>query len=173
MYPSWGPIGFSCHLVRYFGQTISCCHFWRVTFIVLGGQEYQHDGSLGTCTSIHHISTLFTPAYDMRWLIDGKFRGVAAKVDDFISIWMFRGGRRKILRGADSKYQYWYWTTINHNYSMGRASNDGPWYSRATSMLMKGPLHRHGKYWRQIDVKIRQFYRKSRRSSTSTKSQGL
>ena len=32
----------------------------------------------------------------MRWLIGGKFRGVAAKVGDFTSIAMFRGGRRQI-----------------------------------------------------------------------------
>ena len=82
------------------------CHFWRVTFIVLGGQKYQHDHSLGSCTTIHYISTLFPPTYDMRGLIDGKFRGVAAKVGDFTSIAMFRGGRRQILRGADSKHQY-------------------------------------------------------------------
>ena len=107
---------------------------------MLGSQKYQHDDSLGSCTSIHYISTLFPPIYDMRWLIDGKFRGFAAKVDDFMSIAMFRGGQCQNQRGADSKYQYWYWTTINHTYSMGRASNDGPWYNRATSMLMKGPF---------------------------------
>ena len=73
---------------------------------MLGGQKYQYDDSLGSCTSIHYISTVFPPTYDMRWLIDGKFRGVAAKVDDCMSIRMFRGGRRQILRGADSKYQY-------------------------------------------------------------------
>ena len=73
---------------------------------MLGGQEYQHDDSLGSCMSIHHTSTLFPPIYDMRWPIDGKFRGVAAKVGDFTSIAMFRGGRRQISRGADSKYQY-------------------------------------------------------------------
>ena len=42
----------------------------------------------------------------MRWLIDGKFRALAAKVDDFTSIAMFRGGRRQISRGADTKHQY-------------------------------------------------------------------
>ena len=63
---------------------------------MLGGQKNQHDDSLGSCTSIHYINTLFLPTYDMRWLIDGKLRGVAAKVDDFMSIWMFRGGRRQI-----------------------------------------------------------------------------
>ena len=173
MYPSWGPIAFSCHLLRWFGQNISCCHFWRVTFIVLGGQKYQHDDSLGSCTSIHYTSTLFPPTYDMRWLIDGKFRGLAAKVDEFISIWMFRGGRRQVSRGADSKYQYWYWTTINYSYCMGRALSNGPWYTWSVSMLMKGPLYPHGKKWRQIDVKIRRFYLESRRSLTSTKSQGL
>ena len=73
---------------------------------MLGGQKYQHDDSLGSCTSIHYISTLFPPEYDMRWLIDGKFRGVAAKVDDFTSIAMFRGGRRQISWGADSKHQH-------------------------------------------------------------------
>ena len=73
---------------------------------MLGGQKYQHDDSLGSCTSIHYISTLFPPTYDMRWLIDGKFRGVAAKVGDFTSIAMFRVGRLQISRGADSKYQY-------------------------------------------------------------------
>ena len=56
--------------------------------------------------SIHYISTLFPPTYDMRWLIDGKFHALAAKVGDFTSIAMFRGGRRQISRGADSKYQY-------------------------------------------------------------------
>ena len=60
--------------------------FLRVTFIVLGGQKDQHDDSLGSCTSIHYISTLFPPTYDMRWLIDGKLRALAAKVGDFTSI---------------------------------------------------------------------------------------
>ena len=73
---------------------------------MLGGQKYQHDDSLGSCTSIHYISTLFPPTYDMRWLIDGKFHALAAKVGDFTSIAMFRGGRRQILLVADSKYQY-------------------------------------------------------------------
>ena len=96
---------------------MSCCNFSRVTFIALGGQQCQHDNSLGQCVPIHLISTLFPPRYNIRWLIDGKFRGFAAKIDDFISIWMFRGGQRQISRGADWKYQYWYWTTINYNYS--------------------------------------------------------
>ena len=42
----------------------------------------------------------------MGWLIDGKFRGVAPEVGVFVSIAMFRGGRRQISRAADSKYQY-------------------------------------------------------------------
>ena len=53
---------------------------------MLGGEECQHDDSLGTCASIHLICTLFPPRYDMRRLIDGKFHGVAAKIDDEISI---------------------------------------------------------------------------------------
>ena len=48
--------------------------------------NYDHDDSLGPCTFIHHISTFFPPRSDMRWLINGKFRGVTAKVDDFASI---------------------------------------------------------------------------------------
>ena len=102
----------------------------------------QHVDSSGQCAFIHYTSTLFPPTYDMRWLIDGKFRGVAAKVDDFASVWMFRGGRRQIWRGADSKFQYWYWTTINYNKCMGRALNNGPWYTRSATMLMEGPLYR-------------------------------
>ena len=73
---------------------------------MLGGQKFQHGDSLGTCTSIHYIRTLLPPIYDIRRLIDGKFRGFAAKFDDFMSIAKFRGGRRQISRGADSKYQY-------------------------------------------------------------------
>ena len=53
---------------------------------MLEGQNDQHDDSLGSCTSIHYVSTFFPSTYDMRWLIDGKFRGVAANVDDFASI---------------------------------------------------------------------------------------
>ena len=53
---------------------------------MLGGQNYHSDDSLGLCASIYLISTLSPPRYDMRRLIDGKFRGVAAKVDDFMSI---------------------------------------------------------------------------------------
>ena len=74
-------------------------NFLRVSIINLEGQKYQHDDSLGSCTSIHYTSTLFPPTCDMRWLIDGKFRGLAAKVSDFISIAMFRGGRRQISPG--------------------------------------------------------------------------
>ena len=73
-------------LGRWFDQTISCYHFWRVTFIAEGGQNYHLDDSLGLCASIHLTSTLFPPTYDVRWLIDGKFRGLTAKVDDLISI---------------------------------------------------------------------------------------
>ena len=51
--------------------------FLEGKFFVQGGQKYQHDDRLGPCASIHHISTLFLPRYDMWWLIDGKFRGVA------------------------------------------------------------------------------------------------
>jgi len=69
-------------------------------------QKYHHDNSLGPCTLIHLISTLFPPTYDMRWLIDGKFRGVASKIGGVTSIAMFRGGQRQNSRGADSKYQY-------------------------------------------------------------------
>ena len=100
MHPLWCSIAFSRHLIQQFGQTISCCHFWRVTFIVLGGQNYQHDDSWGPCTSIHYISTLFPPSYDMKWLVDGKFRALAAKVGDFTSITMVRGGRRQISAGC-------------------------------------------------------------------------
>ena len=67
---------------------------------MLGGPKYQHDDSLDPCVSIHHISTLFPPGYDIRWLIDGKFRGVAARIDDLMSIWIFRGGRCKIYEGC-------------------------------------------------------------------------
>ena len=74
-----------------------------MTFIALGGQKYKHDNSLGPCASIHHISTLFSPTYDVRRLIGGKFRWVAAKIDDFIGIYIFRGGQCQISRGADSK----------------------------------------------------------------------
>ena len=66
---------------------------------MLGGQKYQYDDSLGSCTSIHYIGTLFPPSYDMRWLIDGKFHALAAKIGGFMSIAMFRGGRRQISRG--------------------------------------------------------------------------
>ena len=65
---------------------MSNCKFLRVIFIVLGGQNYQHDGNLGSCAPIHYISTLFPPTYDMRWLIHGKFRGVAANVDGLASV---------------------------------------------------------------------------------------
>ena len=71
--------------------------------VALGGQKHQHDDSLGAFTSIHYSSTLFSPTYDMRWLIDEKFRGVAAKVGGFTSIAMFGGGQRQILLVADSK----------------------------------------------------------------------
>ena len=77
--------------------------------------------NLTTCN--HQISTLFPCTYDTRWLIDGKFRGVAAKMGCFVSIAMFRGGRRQISRGAASKYQYWHWTTMIHKNSMERAPN--------------------------------------------------
>ena len=69
-------------------------------------QKYHHDNSLGPCTPIHLISTLFPPTYDMRWLIDGKFRGVASKIGGFVSIAIFRAGQRQIVLVADSKYQY-------------------------------------------------------------------
>ena len=75
-----------------------------LSFVLLGGQNYQHDNSLGPCASIHLISTLFPPRYDIRRLIDGKFRAVAPKIDGFIGIAMFRGGPRQILRGAESKF---------------------------------------------------------------------
>ena len=73
---------------------------------MLGGQNDQHDDSLGPCTCFHYIGTLFSHSYDIKWLIDGKFRGVSAKVGDFTSIAMFRGGRRQILLVAASKRQY-------------------------------------------------------------------
>ena len=50
------------------------------------GKKYQHDDSLGICTPIHCTSTLFPPTYDMRRLIDGKFRGVSSKIGGFVSI---------------------------------------------------------------------------------------
>ena len=42
----------------------------------------------------------------MRWLIDGKFRGVASKIGGVTSIAMVRGGQRQILLVADSKYRH-------------------------------------------------------------------
>ena len=71
------------------------------SFVVLGGQKYQHDNSLDSCVSIHLISTLFLPRYDMRRQIGGKFHGVAPKIDDFMSIAMFRGDQGEISRGAN------------------------------------------------------------------------
>ena len=61
-------------------------NFLRVSFVVLGCQNYQYDGNLGSHAPIHYISTSFPPSHDMGWLIDGKFRGVAANVDGLESI---------------------------------------------------------------------------------------
>ena len=145
MYPHWGPIAFSWQLGRWSGQTVSCCVFWRERFVLRWGQNYKHDDSLGPCPSIHLISTFFSATYDIRCLIGWKFRGFASKIGGFVSIAMFRGGRRQISRDVHSKYQYWYWMTMNHNHSMERASNDSPWYTWGNFMLMKGPLYRCGK----------------------------
>ena len=71
------------------------------SFVVLGGQKCQHDDSLGPFVSIHLISTLFSPRYDMRRLVGGKFHGVAPKIDGFISIAMFLGDQGQISRGAN------------------------------------------------------------------------
>ena len=76
-----------------------------LTHNVLGGKKYQHDDSLGPCASNHLIRTFFPPRYDVVRLIGGKVRGIAAKIGAFVSIATFRGGRRQISRGADSKYQ--------------------------------------------------------------------
>ena len=92
MHLCWGPITFFCQSGRWFGQTMSCWDFWKISFVVLGGQKYQRDDSLGRYTSIHHINTLFPSTYDVRLLIDETFRGFAAKLGGFVSIAMFRGG---------------------------------------------------------------------------------
>ena len=73
---------------------------------MLGGQKHHYGGNLGPCAPSHYISTLFPPTCYMRRLIDEKFRGFAANIGGFTSIAMFRGGRRQISRGADSKFQY-------------------------------------------------------------------
>ena len=80
-----------------------CCHFWEGAFRRSGGQNYQRDDSLGSCASIHHTITLFPTRYDMRRLIDGKFRGIAPKIGVLMSIAISRGDRRPISRGAGSK----------------------------------------------------------------------
>ena len=172
MYPRRGQITFFWRLGRLFGQTISSSNFWRVNFFALGGQKYQHDDSLCLCAFIHYISILFPPICDTRWLNDELFRGVSAKVDVFMIIWMFRGGRRQISRGADSKYQNWYWTTMSDSYCMGSVLNNYPWYTSAISMLVKGTLCRCGKLRRWIYGKIERFFYESLLSSTSTKGQG-
>ena len=60
---------------------------------------------MGPYASIHLISTLLPPTCDMRWLIDGNFRGIAAKIGGCVSIAMFRGGRRQNSRGTEPKTQ--------------------------------------------------------------------
>ena len=86
------------------GPTMPCCHFWEGAFRRSGGQNYQRDDSLGSCASIRHAIALFPTRYDMRWLIEGKFRGFAPKIGVFfLSIAISRGGRRQISRGAGSK----------------------------------------------------------------------
>ena len=100
MYPYWGLTALPWPFGWLFGQTISCFHFFRVIFILMGGPKYQHDDSLGPCAFIHYISTLFPPTYDMGRLIDGKFRKIPARIDDLMSIWMLRGGRCKIYDGT-------------------------------------------------------------------------
>ena len=99
---------FSGNWIGHFSNSIFCCNFWRISFVLLGGQNYQSDDSLGPYTSIHYIGTFSSPTYGMRWLIHGKFRRFAAKFSGFVSIAMFREGRRQISRGAGSKYQCWY-----------------------------------------------------------------
>ena len=69
-----------------------------------GRSKVPNEDSLGPYTSIHSISTLFSSKHGVGWLIDETFRGFAAKFGGFVSIAMFRGGRRHILRCADSKY---------------------------------------------------------------------
>ena len=59
--------------------------FLESNFYCVGGEEDQHDDSLGPCASIHLIGTLFSLRYGMRRLIDGKFRTFAAKLGGFIS----------------------------------------------------------------------------------------
>ena len=41
----------------------------------------------------------------MRWLIGGKFRGVAAKIGGFVGIAMFGGGRRRLSLDAEHNLQ--------------------------------------------------------------------
>ena len=55
-------------------------------FVLQEGQNFQHDDSLGPSPSIHHISTLPLPIYDMTWSIDEKFRGDAVSSGGFVSI---------------------------------------------------------------------------------------
>ena len=173
MHPLWGLIAFFCHLVRQFGQTMSCYHFWRVTFVVLGGPKHQHDDSLGSCTSIHYTSTLFPPTYDMRWLIDGKLRALAAKVGDFTSIWVFRGGRRQNLPGC------WFEIPILILNNNQLQPLHGKGIKRRPLIY---PIGLYANEMSSVPVwKVMEAYwcenstvcRKSRRSSTSMKSQGL
>ena len=98
------PMAIFWQLVRYFRQTVSCCHFFTATFILLEGLNWHHDNNWGSRASGHLISPSSLFRYDMRRLIDGKFRGFASKIDGSTCIWMFRGGRRQNSRSSDSKF---------------------------------------------------------------------
>ena len=64
MYPRWCLIAFFWRLGRWFGQTISCSNFWRVTFVALGGQKYQHDDSVGLKKMrVHSLHQYLIPTY--------------------------------------------------------------------------------------------------------------
>ena len=82
-------------------------YFFRVhvRIVLLEGENYQHYDSWGPCRSIRVISTTCLPRYDIRWLIGGELRGVAAKIDEFMSIAVFHGGRCQISLVAKSNIQ--------------------------------------------------------------------
>ena len=73
-------------LGRWFDNATQCCAFKRMRFVVLGGQNYLYQGNWRARSCNHRNNTSFSLRYNMRRLIDGKFRRLGAKTGGFMSI---------------------------------------------------------------------------------------
>ena len=108
---------------------ISCCYFWRELLLCW---EVKNTNMTIVWVPARPFTT--SVPYSHLYMIWGgslmeSFTGLLQRLAILQVSECFVEVDARFPQDDDSKHQYWYWTTINYNYSIRRVSFNGPWYT--------------------------------------------